>query len=220
MSRINTAMLAAAVACGGVAGEAHATVATSVTPSTATSPGGLTSPLAGVTTITFDGSSAVPPQFTGGAVISGTSANQFAAPHGDTSNYFVVGAPPGYTGTATFSTGSEHDFFGLYWGSIDAFNSIAFSLNGVNVGAYTGADFPPSNGNQSAADTNEFVSFTFSPGTGYDTVTFTTTQANFELDNVSYANDIPEPASLTLLGAGLAGVAWRTRRRKLTSSLS
>lgn len=195
---------------------ANAAVITSVTPSTTTSPNGLMSTYAGVTTVTFNGSTALPAGFSGGVVVQSNSLNQFSTPNGDTSNYYAVGSGPSYTGTATFTPGGAFTYFGLYWGSIDLYNSISFSLNGSVVASYSGADFPPSNGNQTSPNTNEYVNFLFNGGSSYDKVTFNTSTANFEMDNVAYGNvatSVPEPASLAVLGLGLAGLAALRRRR-------
>lgn len=215
MKRTTGTLLAAALVFGGIAGQAHATITTAVTQSTApVSANGLMSTVSGVTTITFNGSTTVPSQFSGaGRVVNGTNTGVYAAPNGDTSNFFAVGGSTTGVGTATFSTGNAYNYFGLYWGSIDAFNSVAFSLRGANVGTFAGTAFPPSTGQQTAPNTNEFVDFFFSPGTAYDTVTFSTTTPNFELDNVAFGQ-VPEPASIALLGAGLVGAVGFARRRK------
>lgn len=195
---------------------ANAAVMTSVTPSTTTSPNGLMSSYAGVTTVTFNGSTTLPAGFSGGVVVQSNSINQFSTPNDDTSNYYAVGSGPSYTGSATFKPGPASTYFGLYWGSIDLYNSISFSLNGSVVASYSGADFPPSNGNQTSPNANEYVNFLFSGGSSYDTVTFSTSTANFEMDNVAYGNvttSVPEPASLAVLGLGIVGLAALRRHR-------
>lgn len=195
---------------------ANAAVMTSVTPSDTTSPNGLMSTYAGVTTVTFNGSTDLPVSFSGGVVVQNNSINQFSTPNGDTSNYYAVGGGPSYTGAATFTPAAASTYFGFYWGSIDLYNSISFSLNGSVVASYSGADFPPSNGNQTSPNTNEFVDFLFSGGSSYDKVTLSTSTANFEMDNVAYGNigtSMPEPASLAVLGLGLVGLAALRRHR-------
>lgn len=208
--------IAAWVVCAaavGVSAPAYATITTRVIGSDGSNPNGLMTTFGGVTTMTFDGGTAVPPLLTGGAVVNGTHPGQFATPYGDTSDYFIVGAGPGYIGTASFAPGGAYSYFGLYWGSVDAYNSIAFFLDGINVGTFTGDAFSPATGAQTASDTNEFVDFVFSPGTGYDTVTFTTTAPNFELDNIAFGI-LPEPASAALLGSGLLAAFGLTRHRR------
>ena len=164
-----TTALAAALALGGLATQAHATVSTITTPSTTTSANGLMSTFGGVNTINFNSSTTLPTGFVGGQVVQGNSGGQYASPNGDTSNFYAVGGAPSYTGTSTFTPGGSYNYFGLYWGSIDAYNTITFSLAGAVVASYTGSAFPPANGSTSAANTNEFVDFLFTGGSTYDT---------------------------------------------------
>lgn len=219
MTRLSLAAVAA-LGLLGSAGAAQATIITTATPSTTAPANGMMTTYTGVTTLTFDPGTSVPSQLTGGVVVNGTSQNQFAAPHGDTSNFFAVGGPPSYIGSATFKPGTTENYLGLYWGSIDAYNTITFSLGGSTVGSFTGAAFPPSNGNQTSSGTNEFVDFVFSTG-GYDQVTFSTTTANLEFDNLAFGTvtpiisgtPVPEPASIALLGMGVIAMGGLVRRR-------
>ena len=205
---------------------AHATtITTTATPSTTTSANGLTSSYSsGVTTITFDpyiftSSGSTTPAyspFSSGIVVKGgtSTGGAFAAPNGDTSNYFAVGAPTTYTGSSTFTPGGSYNYFGLYWGSIDTYNTVSFYSGSTLIGSVTGSMVPPANGSQTAANTNEFVNFYLTGGT-YDHVVLSTTSANFELDNVTYGNvtATPEPSSIALLGTGFLGIAGVVRRR-------
>src|SRR5262249_46417909 len=57
----------------------------------------------------------------------------------DTSNYLSIGG--GATETITFTT--DKNAFGLYWGSVDSYNTIKFYDGTTLVASYDGADISP-----------------------------------------------------------------------------
>jgi fibronectin-binding autotransporter adhesin len=139
-------------------------------------------------------------------VVSGSSPVS-AAPfvggddHQDTSHYLSIGA----NGAETISFVTEQNAFGLYWGSVDSFNKIAFYNGDKLVASYTGADVSPllANGNQGAFSSNGYVQFSdLSP---FNKVVLTSGSSNaFEIDNISsgYKSDhhiqLAEPITGTL----------------------
>ncbi|MEI9926186.1 MAG: FecR domain-containing protein [Bradyrhizobium sp.] len=116
---------------------------------------------------------------------SGVSAAPFMGPvpgRADTTNYLSIGAH----GSETISFASEQNEFGLYWGSVDSFNTINFYNGTTLVASYSGADISPllSNGNQGSFASNGYVEFSdLSP---FNKVVLATGGSNaFEIDNVS-----------------------------------
>lgn len=143
---------------------------------------------------------------------SGTS--QSAPPAGDTSDYYLSVPNPSASGSATFTFTSAYDYLGLYWGSIDAYNSIDFSYKGTGVGTVTGTMVaPPPTGNQAEGYYNRYVHIS---GITFDQFTLNSDGYAFEVDNIA-VNAVPEPAAMLLFGAGLAGLAAVGRRRKTQS---
>ena len=75
--------------------------------------------------------------------------------------------------------------FGLYWGSVDPFNTISFYEGATLVASYSGANVSPlfSNGNQGSFGSNGYVEFS---GVGpFNKVVLGSTSNAFELDNIS-----------------------------------
>lgn len=124
---------------------------------------------------------------------------------------------PNSSGSVLLDTGNDQDYFGLFWGSIDSYNTISFLDNGVEFASFNGTDlatllspFIAANGNQSAWASNRFVNFEFTGGEVYDTVKLASTSYAFETDN--HATRVPEPGVLALFGLALAGLGFFRRR--------
>ena len=142
-------------------------------------------------------------------VVSGSVYNVNLAPTGDTTPYAWVG--PQSVITAAYS--APISYFGLYWGSEDSYNAIAFTdTNGVTTKyGFNGISIP---GLTYDGMTSNYVSFT-DTGAAWKTVTFTSGALAFEFDDVTTTAATPEPASIALLAGGLLAIgAGAVRRRK------
>jgi hypothetical protein len=173
-----------------------------------------TTTVAGATVVNFSsGCGAYASCGGNGAIVTGSSA-QYAAPgHLDENNPYLT--VPSNLNTSwlsvDFGLPTTANYFGLFWGSIDTYNTLSFLLNGSAVASFTGLDITnPANGNQSAPSTNTYVNFFYLPT--FNGVRFTSTNYAFESDNHAFAK-VPEPGTLALLGAGLLGLAAGRRRR-------
>jgi hypothetical protein len=156
-----------------------------------------------------------------GNVVQNSLSGKYAAPYGttgaDTTHYLSVPEAGGSgNGSITAYLGNTYTYFGLWWGSIDAYNSIAFYKNNVLVQSFTGSEVigpSPANGNQTAPSTNVYVNF-LNLG-AFDSFTLTSTSFAFEVDNIAVGGSpVPEPATLLLFGVGIAGLATLRNRIK------
>lgn len=181
-------------------------------------PNVLTSQVAGTESIDFNGGNCGPHVQCSGnaAIVSGSVSGQYATPYRITDNYLTVG-----NGSATLSLDGTYDYFGLYWGSIDAYNYLSFYLEDELVKTFGGSDLPPllADGNQVEWTSNRYLNFFFTDGDLFDSIVLRSDGYAFESDNHALrAVSVPEPGTLGLLAAGLLGAALSRRRRSTAAA--
>lgn len=171
--------------------------------------------------VSFDAANAVGvTEINIGNVITGPGSNgQRAAPAGTgAGRYRSLGAGGSSTFDFTgFTGGGPLKSLSVYWGSVDRYNVVDFfDPRGTLVGAFSGADLPLANGNQTAAMTNRRVFFDFLPAENVTAARFRSTGVAFEFDTIgAEAGAVPEPATWAMLIAGFAAVGVGLRRRRV-----
>jgi len=148
-----------------------------------------------------------------------------AAPAGDTTCFAYGPAIGGtlpdkvtldYAGLINNVTGPLN-YLGLYYGSIDNYNDLEFYGTNGTITTVTGQSlidlFNGTSGDRTSNASNVYVNLFFAPDELFKGFSFITTGIAFEMDNVAVGN-VPEPASLALVAAGLAALGLK-RRRKL-----
>jgi len=168
-----------------------------------------TTSVAGATTIDFDSGCGYATCSGDFKIVSGSAANLYAQPFGIDSPYLSVPNPSDTIHTAVFGLGTTANYFGLFWGSIDDYNSISFYRDNLEIASFSGADIVGNraNGNQVGYASNHYVNFNFGNDL-YDTVRLSSSGFAFESDNHAFVKStfVPEPINLVLMGLGVFGL--------------
>ena len=202
----------------------------------ALTPGSTTQTTATGILVSFTGG----PSPAGGQAVTGPLSGVYAPPYLTGSNGLGFGNSPA-TGpdntvyltaggtspnsSATLSFSQDLHYVGLLWGSVDNYNTLQLYEGSTLVGTILGSDVIASPNGDQGPDGTTYVNVTSTDA--FDKIVALSTQYAFEFDNVAYSLNgnycptcgttgtlIPEPITLSLFGAGLAGAAALRRRKK------
>lgn len=181
---------------------------------------GYTSPYSGVAVETFDGSPFSQSWVWGGngQLVTSSVSGWYAAPFGqgyaDNTRYLSVPASFAVAPVATATNFGVANYLGLWWGSMDNYNSFEFYYQGNKILTFTGADVitqGAASGDQVSVGSNHYVNFLGLPN--FDEIRFSSSQYAFEVDNVAIGT-VPEPTTMLLFGLGLVGLAGVRRFKR------
>ncbi|MBF2073846.1 MAG: PTPA-CTERM sorting domain-containing protein [Synechococcales cyanobacterium C42_A2020_086] len=159
-----------------------------------------------------------------GKIVDGWSRNRYVPPEGRSSlNPFLMTGTAQEPGPVTIAFTQSLRYFGLYVGSLDAYNSIQLLKDGAAVATYSGSDLAAllhpvprvtSTGNYGLSRYFHFQAT--QPKQQFNTVVLSASQGALEVDNLAY-RVVPSPALLPgVIGMGVA--ALRRRRAMKTNS--
>ena len=158
------------------------------------------------------------PGFTGSPVsfVTGNLSGQYATPFGDTTQFASVGTIS-TPATSTLLLSGSNNYVGLYWGSIDGYNSlIVTDASGDHeVSAATfGSILNPAGGSQNADGSLYINIFSDSAITK---LTFISTGKAFEFDNLTVAA-VPEASTWAMMILGFLGLGFLGYRKSMKPS--
>jgi hypothetical protein len=160
----------------------------------------------------------------GGAIVQGSVSGSYAQPAGASGNYLATGFS-GMSGTVSeeMQLSGLHDYLGLYWGSIDPYNTLNLYNGSTLVGTINGDQVgAPASGDQTSGGTNRYVNITSDEA--FNRVEFVTTDPAFEVDNIALTaalvTSVPELSTWAMLILGFASVGLMAYRRKVQALMA
>ncbi|MGL5060678.1 MAG: Npun_F0296 family exosortase-dependent surface protein [Microcoleus sp.] len=145
----------------------------------------------------------------GPTVVSGTINYVFWTPSNDYTKYLTVAPFGDWRGNnnVSISFADNIDYFGMYLGSFDSYNSIAFYQDNVLLKLLSGVN----------SSVNTYVNFFAEKNESFNKVVLVSSSPAFETDNHAYRIAEPVPEPTTVLGSlafGAVVSSWRMKRKQ------
>jgi hypothetical protein len=142
----------------------------------------------------------------------------------DTTVYITSGSTGSFaTAQVTLQFPSSEQYFGLLWGSVDAYNTLSFYNGSTLIGSVTGGDVTSSPNGDQGVNGTLYVNINATGGAAFDRVVMISSQYAFEFDDVAFnptpisrlaGDPVPEPMSFGVLAIGLLGTVLVRRQKR------
>ncbi len=148
--------------------------------------------------ITYTGTSGI---YSGN--VAGVTAAPYTASGATTGNYFA--AEP--KGGIIVEYATRQQYFGLQWGSVDAYNTLSFYQGNTLVEQLTGKTVTTNPNGARDGSNSYWVNLNFGARSGFDSVVFTSSNPAFEFNVVAYAATTQAITPEAVVAAGDTGKA-------------
>lgn len=133
--------------------------------------------------------------------VAGITAAPWTPTGIETGNYFAT--QPG--GDIRISYERTQQYFGIMWGSVDSYNSLAFYNNDRLVEQVSGRDITLNPDGSQAARGTYFANFNFAADSGFNRVVFSSSTPAFEFNMIAYSTQTQAITPTEVAKAGPQG---------------
>ncbi len=133
--------------------------------------------------------------------VAGITAAPWTPTGLETGNYFSTQP----RGEISINYERTQQYFGIMWGSVDSYNSLAFYNNDRMVEQVTGRDITRNPAGNQAATGTYFANFNFAEESGFNRVVFSSSTPAFEFNMIAYSTQTQAITPKDVAAAGPQG---------------